>query len=312
MNICVEKSSTILLSITIPTYKRATFLDFSLTSIHSQINGKNLPIEVVVLDNCSPDNTNEIVEKHIKGGMQIRYIRHNENTGMDGNFISCIKHASGKYCWILGDDDPLLEGSLEKIIEVLNSGDYGLLHIKAINNTNMPPSVYTNSNKYLRNVNYWLTFISSNIFNTKVVDLVNLEEYRGTFFTIVPLYLTAAVSEKQNLILNQKVFQLGLDYGNNGGYNIFEVFVKNFNKIIKEFAQKGYYSFYTYRYIKLKILRDFLSYHITTYLINKKDSGKYNIDNAWKILCAEYRFYPQFYAEISKLYIKYVVKRFLY
>ena len=56
-----------LLSICIPTYNRAEILDKSLESITKQdIFQKTDEVEIIVSDNCSQDNTHNIVHKYIE------------------------------------------------------------------------------------------------------------------------------------------------------------------------------------------------------------------------------------------------------
>lgn len=105
----------ILLSILIPTYKRAGFLHRCLESVVVQ---SHPGIEILVSDNCSPDNTEEVV-----GSFQdprLRYFRQPVNIGAVRNFHFLANQAKGKYLFFLTDDDFLLTGSIEKVLRFIH------------------------------------------------------------------------------------------------------------------------------------------------------------------------------------------------
>ena len=57
------KEKTILLSICIPTYNRAAYLEECLQSLIESRIGYENSVEIVLLNNCSTDNTIDIIEK---------------------------------------------------------------------------------------------------------------------------------------------------------------------------------------------------------------------------------------------------------
>lgn len=111
-----------LISICIPTYNRAHRLEQCLSSILSVIQIRD-DVEVIVSDNCSPDNTKDVVQS-FSGKMNIKYSRNENNLGFAGNFLKLFELASGKYLFFISDEDSLLDGFL-KVIELCNSkADY--------------------------------------------------------------------------------------------------------------------------------------------------------------------------------------------
>src|SRR2546425_4596308 len=82
-------------SIVIPTYNRAALIRATLESIWQQTYQH---YEVIVVDNCSEDNTEEVLEPYISAG-RITFIKHDQNyerarsrnTGMsaaEGDFVT--------------------------------------------------------------------------------------------------------------------------------------------------------------------------------------------------------------------------------
>jgi abequosyltransferase len=108
------------LSICIPTYNRAKFLPDLLDSIVKQIddNNKNI-IEVVISDNASKDNTEEVIESYRSKIPNLTYFRWDENKGADRNFIKVVELAKGEYCWLMGSDDVIEEGGINYVLDFL-------------------------------------------------------------------------------------------------------------------------------------------------------------------------------------------------
>ncbi|MCQ1538468.1 glycosyltransferase [Methanocalculus taiwanensis] len=87
-------------SICIPTYNRA---DMVVCAIRSALAQTYLDIEVVVVDNASTDNIEEVVASFEDS--RLRFVKNKENLGLFGNFNRCIEVAQGEFLHILHSDD---------------------------------------------------------------------------------------------------------------------------------------------------------------------------------------------------------------
>ncbi len=103
------------LSIVIPSYRRADFLGRCLASVLASPDPR---FEVVVSDNASPDHTEAVVEPYKKDG-RLRYFRQKENIGAVRNFFFLANEARGDYVFYLTDDDYLLTGAIEKVLDFI-------------------------------------------------------------------------------------------------------------------------------------------------------------------------------------------------
>jgi|HubBroStandDraft_4_1064222.scaffolds.fasta_scaffold67609_2 glycosyltransferase involved in cell wall biosynthesis len=98
--------ATIRLSICIPTYNRAGYLNDVLTDLFEQ--GADLgPFEVIVGDNASPDGTPLVLREWAQRRPEVRFVRQAENVGVYGNLVTVYRLAKGRYCVYLADDDRL-------------------------------------------------------------------------------------------------------------------------------------------------------------------------------------------------------------
>ncbi|UOF91385.1 glycosyltransferase [Fodinisporobacter ferrooxydans] len=110
------KENQPVLSICIPTYNRAELLKLSLESLIPQASEFNGEVEIVISDNCSTDHTKDICMEY-KDVDYFCYSRNSENIGTTRNIMTLTSSlAKGEYCWVIGDDDLIIDGQLSKII----------------------------------------------------------------------------------------------------------------------------------------------------------------------------------------------------
>lgn len=115
-------------SIIIPTYNRASDLQFVLYCILRQSFSD---YEIVISDNCSTDNTENIINK-LKN-KKIRYFRNRKNIGMILNQKKAIEYAKGEYVFLHGDDDFLLYGnSLQEIYKEIVKHNPGYVRVNYV------------------------------------------------------------------------------------------------------------------------------------------------------------------------------------
>jgi glycosyltransferase involved in cell wall biosynthesis len=120
-------SASPMLSICISTFNRGAFIGETLESIISQIS---TDCEIVVSDNASQDDTEEVVSKYVQCCDRLRYIRQTDNSGVDRNYDRTVEVARGEYCWLLGDDDPIKPGGVAAVLQALEQ-DFSLVLVNA-------------------------------------------------------------------------------------------------------------------------------------------------------------------------------------
>lgn len=121
-----------LVSVIIPVYNAAKFLDRTISSVLSQTY-KN--IEMVLVDDCSKDNSAEIIKKYQQNHLGIIYKLQEKNMGaaVARNTALCI--ARGQYVAFLDSDDEWLPDKLTKQIDLLKAkkGAFAYTAIDMIN-----------------------------------------------------------------------------------------------------------------------------------------------------------------------------------
>jgi glycosyltransferase involved in cell wall biosynthesis len=105
------------ISVCIPTYNHAHFLIDAVKSVTEQTCKD---FELIIVDNCSTDNTSEVVRQLMVHDSRIRYVCNENNVGPVGNLNRCLMYGNSDYIHILCADDILAPTFLEKMAAVLD------------------------------------------------------------------------------------------------------------------------------------------------------------------------------------------------
>jgi glycosyltransferase involved in cell wall biosynthesis len=105
-----------LVTIGIPTYNRSGTLG---RAIESALRQDHAPIEVIVSDNASTDETEAVCRGYADQDGRVKYLRSAVNVGPMANFRKVVDSAHGRYFLWLADDDWLDANYLSACVEVL-------------------------------------------------------------------------------------------------------------------------------------------------------------------------------------------------
>lgn len=119
-----------MVSVIMVTYGHEKYIEEAINGVFMQKT--NFPVELIIANDCSPDQTDEVVKKLLHNSpkhITVRYTKHVVNKGMNANFIWATKQVKGKYIALCeGDDywtDPL---KLQKQVDFLETyEDYVLV-----------------------------------------------------------------------------------------------------------------------------------------------------------------------------------------
>ncbi|BFM42295.1 glycosyltransferase family 2 protein [Flavobacterium sp. CFS9] len=97
-------------SIIMPSYKSERFITKSIESVLNQTH-KNW--ELIIIDDCSPDNSLQIIKEYCNIDSRIRLVTHEKNSGVAESRNRGIKEAKFPYIAFLDSDDLWEENKLE-------------------------------------------------------------------------------------------------------------------------------------------------------------------------------------------------------
>jgi glycosyltransferase involved in cell wall biosynthesis len=113
-----KRSASRLASIVIPCYKGARFLP---EAIESCLRQTHQQLEIIIVDDASPDNCAEIADHFARLDRRIRVIRHEKNGGVSRAFNTGFDAARGNYMIRLAQDDFFREDAVEAMVCHLES-----------------------------------------------------------------------------------------------------------------------------------------------------------------------------------------------
>jgi glycosyltransferase involved in cell wall biosynthesis len=171
---------TPLVSIVVITYKQAAFIAQNLDGLLMQET--NFPFEIIVSEDCSPDNTKEIVQQYAdKHPAVIKFISRTKNVGAIINAQEAIYQCKGKYlAFCEGDDFWNNPNKLQTQVDFLESHlDFALVHTDVnLNYEDTGNTIYNNNQHYKINFPSGLIFenyLMENLFIQTCTVLVRKE-----------------------------------------------------------------------------------------------------------------------------------------
>ena len=111
-----------LVSVIMPTFNCGKFIAKSIDSVIAQTV---TDWEICIVDDCSTDNTREVLQPYLEKYPNIRYTRLEKNGGPAVARTEALRRATGKYVAFLDSDDLWTPDKLEKQIAFME--DNGIL-----------------------------------------------------------------------------------------------------------------------------------------------------------------------------------------
>ncbi|MFC7885475.1 CDP-glycerol glycerophosphotransferase family protein [Streptomyces sp. NPDC057376] len=107
-------------SVIVPCFKVQGFLRECLDSVLDQ---SYRDIEVVAVDDCSPDDCGAILDEYAAADDRVRVLHLEENAGLGRARNAALPHATGDYLFFLDSDDTLTPGALRAMADRLAEAD---------------------------------------------------------------------------------------------------------------------------------------------------------------------------------------------
>ncbi len=102
-----------LISICIPTYNGAQYIRACLDSVLHQTMSD---FELIIVDDCSVDETHAIAEDYARQDKRIRLVRNESNLGLVGNWNRCVELARGEWIKFVFQDDLIAPTCVEDML----------------------------------------------------------------------------------------------------------------------------------------------------------------------------------------------------
>lgn len=109
-----------MVSIITPSHNSSKFISKTIDSVLSQTYQN---WEMIIVDDCSPDNSNKIIEQYIKKDNRIKLIKLEKSSGPAVARNRAIKEAQGRYIAFLDSDDYWDKNKLSKQLHFMRQND---------------------------------------------------------------------------------------------------------------------------------------------------------------------------------------------
>lgn len=237
-----------LLTLAIPTFNRLDCLRLLIESVIHQIPPEGVlgeMFELLICNNASTDGTTEYLNR-LATHKGIRVIHHAANCGPVDNVIHCFESATGKFVWVMGDDDVPLGGAINAVMECIESEQPALMYLpsKWVSGDlselakNQIPSKdvrILNSMSLAVRSSVYVTFISSWVINKDAYlsqKNARIDRYRDTCLPQLEWFFS--LFAKGNKFICAEENWVIARAGSSGGYSVFETFSLQYNRIVDE------------------------------------------------------------------------------
>ena len=293
-------SSGIFLSICIPTYNRDNYLRKTLESITCQdafINTEE--IEVIISDNVSSDGTQSLgLEFEKKFPKKIKYFRNENNVGGEMNMELVLSRGGGRCLKLHNDNLIVKDGSLAEIIKVVKATEAEkpvLFFTNGNNNVNgVQLTICNNLDEFVKASSYITTWIGG--FSIWLDDFRMITDFTVNSKTqLIQTDILFRLMEKgKRAIVFYDAYFTSQAIQKRGGYNIAEVFGKNYLAYLKKYLSMGLLKDSTYQ-LEKKIV---LVRHIIPYYFDKTNDFH---KNGFFVHMQDYLHEDYFYTAIEGL-----------
>ena len=229
-----------LLSLCIPTYNRARFLEISLKAILESINPIHAKdIQIVISNNLSEDDTTAVIESFQAQNFDIDWVVIQQKINIGPSNVTVVtQYATGDYLWILSDDDIVMPEAINNIFPILKENLFnGIIinyapfkeNIKYIKNPVLPNiKISEQPDDILGFLSSQLTFLSILIFRRELTQLPDNDRRRSS---LCQCYMFLDIISKGKIYYLPAV-SLAVRGNNSGGYDFFKVFIEEFESVL--------------------------------------------------------------------------------
>jgi len=250
---------TPILSFCIPTCNRSGNLQEILKSIvsHAVFQETN-KVEIVISDNCSSDDTEDVVRLYqAQYGEKVQYFR-NETNVLDRNFELALRRGNGEYLKLINDRVIVRAGVVDFLVRLVESYATERPMIFSLNKqiqTDAHILVCSGMDEFLGAVSYNCTWIGAfGIWRDTMEAIPDFSRRADLQLLQVDALLRQFSAGKRCLIINETHYIDQILTTRKGGYSIAKVFGENYLFLLKEQVQAGHLSEAIYRLEKKRVL----------------------------------------------------------
>lgn len=284
-----------LLSICVPTRNRSPLLSKMLENLVAlpTFLGSD-EIEVVISDNASDDNTQDVARSYVKRFPdKIRYFCNSENV-LDDNFRLAISRGKGEYLKLANDTLLFTDDGLKTMLETVREHllDRPLLYFRSFAG-DFASCRCKSLDELLGKVGVYITWIAEyGIWQDDFAAIADFGRAHDLWLIQVDAQLREMARKRDALVVTQLFFVLQPRPVPGGGGNSAQIFGYNLCQLMKPYLASGELSRAIYEYVKW----DAFLHCVFANYISTKPGFVFRKDHYFKYLLPDFRWNWYIYA----------------
>lgn len=286
---------TPLLSICIPTYNHAELLDRALARLTSLPAFASGDVEVVLSDNASTDGTRAVGERYAAAFPgRVNYFRNPENV-FDRNYELALSHGRGLFLKLANDTLFFSDEGLAALLAAVRRHRDAKPVLFFSNLGGEPSEVACDSfDSLFDEISYHSTWIGSfGIWKVDFDALLDFARMRALLLTQVDV-LCRMMSKKMSAVVVRTKFCESLPRKVIGGYNLAQVFGRNYFGILRAYVVTGEFSRRAFRRERFRMLR----YHILPFYLSLSPKHAFPKSGYLRYLARDYWCSPFYWCTV--------------
>jgi len=89
-------------------------------------------IEIICINDCSPDGSSKILDEYVKRDSRIKVINHEKNKGLGGARNTGVEAATGDYSWFIDSDDMIALDACELLSSIINNTQAQIIRFNSL------------------------------------------------------------------------------------------------------------------------------------------------------------------------------------
>lgn len=314
--------SQYLISICIPTYNRAPYLSKCLDSLIYQPEFLSGKVEIVISDNASTDNTEEIIKAYQCKYTNIFFYKNQKNV-KDENFPLVLLRAHGKLRKICNDTFIFRENSLSLFCNMAQKYNETRPILfwknqKNRKNRNEIESKVDNLDSFILSTGVGCTWLGAfSIWENDCNQIMKSIHKCDTHLWQVWMLCAFLANGKKAVIINTSIAELQEITRKDISYGLYDVFYRNYLEVLREFKVRKYLSAATYSWAEKDLLFSFFLPWICRWELQKKNYQVAAGEDLKKLIFESYkakeyfsRFKREYKRRIWKERLKQKLKKF--
>lgn len=184
-----------LLTILVTTYNRSPYIQYLVERLSSYID-RGLRFNVLISDDCSKDDTEQLCLEYQRKYDWLTYYRLEKNSGMDANFKNAYSHCETKYCWLLGDHRYIDFDEMKTLLDELSQEKYDALILKCREEVVYLDKEYTDINTLFRELGFNITNNASCVIPTSFFNEFMYQRFKGTTFLHMGIFIEGIAAKQ--------------------------------------------------------------------------------------------------------------------